>query len=694
MSDIIEDDPALEPYRDVILRRAERARRLYGQLTGGRGRIADWAAAHEHYGLHRVRGGWTFREWAPNATEMWLVGDFSGWRTTDEFRLRRRPGTGDWEGRFPPGAIRHGQFFRLEMRWSGGRGERIPAYARRVVQDASTGLFAAQVWNPRPYAWKNPAPARAGGRARGVPLVYEAHVGMASEEGKVATYAEFRDSTLPRIRDAGYNTVQLMAVMEHPYYGSFGYHVSSFFAASSRFGTPEDLKSLVDAAHGMGLRVIMDLVHSHAVRNERDGLSLFDGTDCQYFHSGPRGWHSAWDSRCFDYGKIEVLHFLLSNCRFWLDEYRFDGFRFDGVTSMLYRHHGLGVAFTDYSMYFGGDVDEDAHAYLALANSVIHETNPNAITVAEDVSGMPGCAAPTRALGLGFDYRMAMGEPDYWFRIAEKVPDERWSMHGLYHALTDRRRDERVVSYVESHDQALVGGKTFFFQLVDSAVYFGMGRAQHSLAVDRGVALHKMARLATLALNGGAYLNFMGNEFGHPEWIDFPREGNGFSYSHARRQWSLRDDPGLQFKALGDWDREMIAELSKGGCLSSPPIQLAANDADHVLAFYRGGLVFAFNFDPSRSYSDYGILVPPGGTYRLVMDTDEPRFGGQGRIAPRQEFRPVSVERGDEIVQQVRLYLPARSAVVLRRQARPRTLEMRPTASSTLARELNAEILM
>ena len=654
------DDPMLAPYRGAIEGRAAHARALAKRLAGGR-RLSDWASAHEYYGLHRVRGGWVFREWAPNATGIWLVGDFSGWKVSQRFALRRKGGTGDWEGTFPARAMRHGQFFRLEVVWDGGRGERIPAYARRVVQDKATDLFAAQVWEPKPYRWRNVSPP-----ARGTPLIYEAHVGMASEEGKVATYAEFRDQMLPRIKAAGYNTVQLMAVMEHPYYGSFGYHVSSFFAASSRFGTPEELKSLIDTAHGMGLRVIMDLVHSHAVRNERDGLSLFDGTDHQYFHAGARGWHSAWDSRCFDYGKVEVLHFLLSNCRFWLDEYRFDGFRFDGITSMLYTHHGLGTVFSDYSMYFDGSVDCDALAYLTLANRVIHETNPAAVTIAEDVSGMPGCASPERDGGMGFDYRMAMGEPDFWFHLAEKVPDGEWPMGGMFYSLTDHRREEKVVSYVESHDQALVGGKTFFFQLVDQAVYFGMRKDQESMSIDRGVALHKMARLATFALNGGAYLNFMGNEFGHPEWIDFPRAENGWSYHHARRQWSLRDDPSLRFKALGDWDANMLKELA-GDFSADRAIPLVRNDADHVLAFYRGGFVFAFNFDPVRSFSGYGVLVPPCGTYRLVFDSDEVRFGGQGRIAAGQEFWPANVEMGDEIVQQIKLYLPARTALVLRR---------------------------
>ena len=656
------NDPWLEPFRDAIEERAGRAKRLARRLAGKK-RLSDWASAHEYYGLHRTTQGWVFREWAPNATAIWLTGDFSEWKLTDGFALKRRPGTNDWEVEVPAQAIRHGQFYRLEMRWDESVGERIPAYARRVVQDSQTGLFAAQVWEPEEcYVWQNATP-----RKSAVPFIYEAHVGMASEEGKVATYAEFRDEMLPRIKEAGYNTVQLMAVMEHPYYGSFGYHVSSFFAASSRFGTPEDLKSLVDTAHGMGLRVIMDLVHSHAVKNERDGLSLFDGTDCQYFHSGPRGWHPAWDSRCFDYGKTEVLHFLLSNCRFWLDEYRFDGFRFDGITSMMYRDHGLGVSFAGYEMYFGNNIDDDALAYIALANRVIHEVNPSAITVAEDVSGMPGCASPLEDGGLGFDYRMAMGVPDCWFELAEDVADEDWSMQKLYRALTDRRREEKVVSYVESHDQSLVGGKTFFFQLADSDIYCGMRLDQRNLAVERGVALHKMSRLATLALNGGGYLNFMGNEFGHPEWIDFPREGNGFSFSHARRQWSLRDDPQLKFKALADWDAEILKILSGCGCFAGDPIPLVRNDPDHVLAFYRGGYIFVFNFDPSRSYSGYGVIVPPGGMYRHVLDSDELRFGGQGRIAAGQEFWPQNVDLGDEIVRQAKLYLPARTALVLKR---------------------------
>ena len=650
------DDEYLRPFEEAIRGRAMNAYARANQLTGGKTPLADWAAAHEYYGLHRTRRGWVFREWAPNATSMWLVGDFSKWRTNRLYECMRIPGSDVWELKLPAKAIKAGDNYRLEMRWAGGRGERIPAYARYVVQDPETKLFCAQVYESK-YKWRHESP-----KASGSPFIYEAHVGMGGEEERVHTYAEFRDEVLPRVKKAGYDTVQLMAIMEHPYYGSFGYHVSSFFAASSRFGTPDDLKSLVDAAHGMGLRVIMDLVHSHAVKNERDGLSMFDGTDYQYFHSGAKGWHRAWDSRCFDYGKTGVLHFLLSNCRFWLDEYRFDGYRFDGVTSMLFWDHGLGDAFTNYGMYFNGSVDDDAWAYLQMANRVIHESHPGAITIAEDVSGMPGVAAPAKDFGIGFDYRMAMGEPDFWFRLAEKVCDDDWPMGGIYYELTNRRAEEKVVSYVESHDQALVGGKTFFFQLADAAIYWGMGKDQHGLEVDRAIALHKMARLATAALNGGAYLNFMGNEFGHPEWIDFPREDNGWSYHHARRQWSLRDDPNLRFKPLADFDEEMLKCVRK---MRGEPVELVANEPDKVLAFKRGKYLFAFNFNPTKSFEGYGILVPPATEWKHLFDTDEVRFGGQGRIGRGAKYGPALVPWRDELVQQIRLYLPARTAVVL-----------------------------
>lgn len=658
------DDPYLLPFAEILKKRSRAAADKAAQLARTPGSLAEFACAHEYYGLHRTPEGWTFREWAPNATAIWLVGDFSGWQVQEPYRLQRVPGRDVWELFLEEGRLRHGQCYRLEVAWNGGRGERIPAYARRVVQDPDTLLFAAQVWNPPPYVWKCGSftvPKR-------VPLVYEAHVGMAQERETIGTYAEFRERVLPRIIRAGYNTVQLMAVMEHPYYGSFGYHVSNFFACSSRFGTPEELKELVDAAHGAGLSVVIDVVHSHSVKNEREGLSLFDGTPYQYFHNGLRGWHEAWDSRCFDYGKTDVLHFLLSNCRYWLDEFHFDGFRFDGITSMLYLHHGLGVDFLDYSQYFDATVDEDAWIYCNLANRVIHEVRPDAITIAEDVSGMPGIAAPIDDLGAGFDYRMAMGVPECWFRLVRDVRDEDWSIGYLWHELTNRRADEQTVNYVESHDQALVGGKTLFFQLVDAAVYDSMMRSAKNIKAERGVALHKLARLATLATSGHGYLNFMGNEFGHPEWIDFPREGNGFSYHYARRQWALRDNADLLYWCLGEFDEACLHLVTRFQALEGTvPRRLFVSDKEKMLVFERGPLVFIFNFHSSQSVRDYAVLVPPG-RYRLALDSDEELFGGQGRIQPGQTFELLSEMRGNENCHVIKVYLPCRTAMVLERE--------------------------
>ena len=658
------DDPWLAPYADVIERRAQRTEETIRRLTSGASdlpTLANFASAHEFYGLHRTADGWVFREWAPNATQIFLVGDFSNWEVRPEFMAERLPGRDIFEWHGPGDLLSHGQFYRLEVIWQGGRGERIPAYARRVVQDPKTGLFAAQVWQPKPFRWRHRFT-----RPNVTPLIYEAHVGMAQEEEGIGTYKAFTKNILPRIVKAGYNTVQLMGIMEHPYYGSFGYHVSSFYAASSRFGTPEDLKALIDTAHGMGLAVIMDIVHSHAVKNERDGLSCFDGTPYQYFHDGSRGWHDAWDSRCFDYGKTDVLHFLLSNCRFWLDEYHFDGFRFDGVTSMLYLHHGLGVDFSSYGMYFDASVDEDAYVYLTLANGLIHTVKPDALTIAEDVSGMPGIGAPLSEKGVGFDYRMAMGIPECWFRLVRDVRDEDWSVGFLWHELTNRRADEQTVSYVESHDQALVGGKSFIFQMLDKEMYGAMHKGSVNLTVDRGLALHKMARLATLGCCC-AYLNFMGNEFGHPEWIDFPREGNGNSYHHARRQWSLRDDPTLRFKGLADFDEAMLHLMTQERVLEDTiPCRIYASDEDKVLAFMRGEFLFVFNFHSEHSLADYPVIVPPG-HYHHELDTDAEAFGGFARIQQRQEYPMTTVKHEDEICFAIRLYLPARTAIIIRR---------------------------
>ncbi|HMR72522.1 MAG TPA: alpha-amylase family glycosyl hydrolase, partial [Candidatus Saccharibacteria bacterium] len=563
---------------------------------------------------------------------------------------------GKWELRLPAEKLRHGLLYKLRIHWRGGSGDRLPSYTTYALQDPSSLVFNAAVWSPpTTYAWQSASP-----ETTEIPLIYEAHIGMSSEKPEVATYAYFTKNILPRIKKAGYNTVQLMAIAEHPYYGSFGYHVTNFFAVSSRFGTPDDFKKLVDTAHSLGLRVIVDLVHSHAAKNELEGLSRFDGSLHQYFHKGPRGNHPAWDSRVFDYGKSEIAHFLLSNCRFWLDEYRVDGFRFDGITSMLYTDHGLERAFTSYDDYFGDDIDLDALTYLTLASELAHSIRPDAILIAEDMSGMPGLAAPVSEGGVGFDYRLNMGTPDLWIKTLKEQKDEDWDLGHLFHELTTKRPEEKTISYTESHDQALVGDKTLLFRLLDSAMYEHMTVNDSDVTTDRGIALIKLLRLLTAATQNGGYLNFMGNEFGHPEWIDFPREGNDWSYHYARRQWSLVDNPKLKYHQLAAFDEAML-DLIKQLQKQCDYVQVSNND--HTLSFMRGDYLFAFNFSPDTSFTDYAFPVKPG-SYSLALTTDAPQFGGHDRIDTSVQYFTRTNTSNTSLL----AYLPARSALVLKRQ--------------------------
>ena len=658
MLKLVEEDKLLKPFAGIIEKRHQQVLAMEREFTYRTTRLSDSCNSYLYYGLHRTNEGWVFREWAPNATAIYLLGEFNDWRKHPDYALTK-VGDGNWEIKLPLGALAHEMLYRLLVEWNGGSGERLPSHVRRVIQDEYTKIYSAQVWDPlNPYQMRHERPKRTG-----YPLIYEAHIGMSTEHRRVSTFTEFRLFVLPRIVDLGYNTIQLMAVQEHPYYGSFGYQVANFFAVSSRFGTPDELKALIDAAHSMGIRVIMDIVHSHAVNNEEEGLSRFDGSYDQYFYPGDRGYHPLWGSRCFDYGKHEVLNFLLSNCKYWLEEFRFDGYRFDGITSMLYWDHGINKDFTEYSLYYDGNQDESAITYLALANRVIHQVDPEAITIAEDMSGMPGVASPIEDGGMGFDYRMNMGTPDYWIKLLKEKRDEEWHVGDLFYELTNKREEEHTISYAESHDQALVGDKTIFFRLVDKAIYSSMGVFDKNVIIDRGMSLHKMIRLVTIGTAADGYLNFMGNEWGHPEWIDFPREGNGWSYDHARRLWSLVDDENLRFRFLNVFDKSMIQMVNDTRVFHWRPEPLVRDNERQVLIFTRGDYLFVFNFNPEKSFPDY-VFDAPSGKYTMILNTDNRNFDGLGRIDEKIEHftRYVSPGRG-----QLSLYIPARTGFVLKR---------------------------
>ena len=653
---IFKYDPYLLPFEKDLDLRMENYRRKKEELLKPDQTLGDFANGHHFFGFHREKDGWYYREWAPAADKLYLTGDFCGWDRYAHPLEKKENGVFEL---FLPGvdALPSGSRVMAVVVSGGQELERIPLYANRVEQDSQTHAWNAVIHTPKPFAWTDE-----GFKPKKKLFIYECHIGMAQEEGKIGSYREFREKTLPRIRKLGYNTIQIMAVMEHPYYASFGYQVTNFFAASSRYGTPEELKELIDTAHKMGIAVLLDVVHSHACKNTREGINEFDGTAYQFFHEGDRGEHSAWGTKCFNYGKNEVIHFLLSNLKYWLTEYHFDGFRFDGVTSMLYLDHGLGTSFDCYEKYFSMNTDTEAVTYLQLAAEMVRQINPNAILIAEDMSGMPGMCVPIKDGGFGFDYRLAMGEPDMWIRLLKDISDENWDLGSIYYELTQRRPEEKQIGYCESHDQALVGDKTIMFRLCDQEMYWSMDKNNGSLIIDRGMALHKLLRLITMTLGGEGYLTFMGNEFGHPEWIDFPREGNGWSYHYCRRQWSLADSPDLKYQYLNAFEKAMVAMAKKLRIIGGRQAQLWLDNGAKTLVYQKGSGIFAFNFHPVNSYEGCFVPVPEVGEYEVVMSTDDLCFGGHGRVW-HQRYATIQKEGKTGIL----LYLPSRTAVVLRK---------------------------
>ena len=657
MYKIFEFNPQLLPYEKDIDRRMELYLSTKKRILAKGQTLNDFANAHNFYGFHHVKGGWYYREWAPMANQLYLEGEFNDWKKTSH-PLNKLEG-GNWEI-FLEGdnTLWDGCKVKVVVDTKLERTERFPLYTKRVVRDPESLVFdAVVVDDKKTFKWTDK-----NFKGEKELYIYEAHVGMAQEEGRIGTYLEFADKILPKIKQAGYNTIQLMAVMEHPYYGSFGYQVSNFYAASSWFGKPEDLKYLVNKAHKMGIRVLLDLVHSHAVKNTAEGINMFDGTVWQFFHDGEKGEHPAWGTKCFNYGHDGVLHFLLSNLKFWMEEYHFDGFRFDGITSMLYHDHGLGTDFCSNDKYFSMNTHTEAITYLQLANELIRQVNPEAITIAEDMSGMPGMCLPIEDGGIGFDYRLEMGLPDMWIKTVKELRDEDWNIYKMWCDMCLRRPGEKTIAYVESHDQALVGDKTMIFRLADAAMYTDMNKDCHNTVIDRAVALHKMIRLFTLGGGGEGYLNFMGNEFGHPEWIDFPREGNGWSYHYCRRQWSLKDNGFLKYQWLGDFDEDMINLAKNNDLFTQQMGDLMLNkEREQILVFYRHGLLFAFNFNPDQSMANILVPVHQPGEYSVALSTDDEKYGGWDRI--EHMTYPTKMFDGKHYVE---LYLPARTGVVLK----------------------------
>ncbi|CAI4211611.1 unnamed protein product [Parascedosporium putredinis] len=650
MSGVVKLDPWLSPFEPVLQRRFAKAHEWITRLNETEGGLDKFSKGAEKFGLNVDKdNNVVYREWAPNATEAFLIGEFNNWERGPHPMKKDEYGVFEITVPAKNGqvAIPHNSKLKISLTLPNGeRADRLPAWIKYVTQElAVSPAYDARFWNPpasERYQFQNSRPTKPQSLR-----IYEAHVGISSPELRVTTYKEFTKSMLPRIKALGYNAIQLMAIMEHAYYASFGYQVNNFFAASSRYGPPEDLKELVDTAHSLGLVVLLDVVHSHASKNVLDGLNEFDGSDHQYFHEGGKGRHELWDSRLFNYGHHEVLRFLLSNLRFWMDEYQFDGFRFDGVTSMLYAHHGIGTGFSGgYHEYFGAEVDEEGVVYLMLANEMLHQLYPEVITVAEDVSGMPALCLPLSLGGVGFDYRLAMAVPDMWIKILKELKDEDWDMANICWTLTNRRHGEKTIAYCESHDQALVGDKTIMMHLCDAELYTNMSNLTPlTPVIDRGMALHKMIRLLTHGLGGEGYLNFEGNEFGHPEWLDFlARVTRTRSVSQRIRS---------------------VDELVRGEArmATRPQAYISLkHEGDKVIVFERGKALFIFNFNSTESFADYRIGVDVPGTYKVVLNTDSKDVGGHDRVDSNTRYHTTAMEWNGR-KNWTHVYVPCRTAL-------------------------------
>eukprot|EP01100_Stratorugosa_tubuloviscum_P001264 TRINITY_DN127_c0_g1_i1.p1 TRINITY_DN127_c0_g1~~TRINITY_DN127_c0_g1_i1.p1 ORF type:complete len:676 (-),score=254.14 TRINITY_DN127_c0_g1_i1:83-2110(-) len=664
---VLNDDPYLLPYQNAIKQRNESLKKFKKIINETENGYENFSRGYEIFGLHKRKDGIEYREWAPGAKNIWLFGDFNDWNKNSHKCTRNQYGIFTlYIFDLPNGqpAIPHNSKIKVIIETANGNFEdKIPIWITNVKQEPKAIIYDGIFWNPpQKYEFKYKRPEKPS-RLR----IYETHVGMATEEYGIGSYVNFKDNVIPYIASIGYNTIQIMAIMEHAYYASFGYQITSFFAASSRYGTPEELKEMIDVAHSYGLTVLLDVVHSHASKNILDGLNKFDGTDHHYFHEGPRGYHDLWDSRLFNYSNHEVLRFLLSNLRWWVEEYRFDGFRFDGVTSMIYRHHGIAHAFCSYDDYFDSNkTDEEAILYLSLANDMLHTLYPNIITIAEDVSGMPTLCRPVSEGGIGFDYRLAMAIPDKWIQLLKEYRDENWNIGNIIHTLTNRRYREATIAYAESHDQSLVGDKTIAFWLMDKEMYENMSVLQpRTPIIDRGMALHKMIRLITCGLGGEGYLTFMGNEFGHPEWVDFPREGNQDSYHYARRQWKLAKDDLLRYKHLLEFEKQMLQLEERYNWLNSNQAYISLqHEGDKMIVFERANLIWIFNFHPFKSFSDYKIGVEIAGKYKIILNSDNIIFDGHQRIDENIEIF-TQPESWNNRSNSIFVYVPSRVAILL-----------------------------
>ena len=661
----------MKPFEINIKKRVLEYKKILNEIIKNEKSLENFSKSYEFMGISLLpNGDIKYREYAPGAKGISIFGEFNNWNKEQYWAQKDK--FGYWEVIVPNenGApkIQHGQIVKINVVLEDGNWmERNPIWSHYLIQNKENMILENIFWNPEiKYKWKYPEKHM---KKPNSLRIYEVHIGLSSFDPKINTYKEFAEDILPRVKKMGYTAIQFMAIMEHADYASFGYHVNYLFAISSRFGTPEEFMYLIDKCHENGLYVIMDIIHSHASSNVNDGFNYWDGTDHLYFHGGDLGKHVQWDSKLYNYSSYETLRLLLSNCSYYINEYRIDGFRFDCVTSMLYTHHGIDYTFTgNYQEYFGEYFNEESAVYLMLANILIHKLNPEALTIAEDFSGMPGLCRPVNEGGYGFDYKMHMKICDKWKNFLMDIKDEEWNIGNILYTLTNRRYNENHISYAESHDQSFIGNYSLSSLLLSSERFWNMSKkSPETIVIDRGICLFKMIRLLTFALGGEGSLNFMGNEFACPDSLDFPKKENRFSYSHCRRRWDLCDNEELRYQFLYKWEVIMnkLEEIfnfirSKDQYISTK------HEEDKVIVFEKGDLLFVFNFHPIKSFEGYQIGTKWGSKHKIILDSDEERFMGKGRLKYGHENMFLSTKKQfNNRPYNMKVYIPSRTCMVL-----------------------------
>ena len=609
-----------------------------------------------HYELYKVLGSHTierdgvagthFAVWAPSARAVHVVGSFNGWDRSQHALHARWDSSGIYEGFIPD--VGKGELYKYAITTQEGAVlEKGDPFALHWETPPKTASVVWDTW----YEWKDDAwmQKRRSRNANEHPVsVYEVHIGSWKRDGKRQyTYRELIDQLVPYVVDMGYTHVEFMPVMEHPFYGSWGYQITGYFAPTSRFGTPQDFMALVDAFHAAGVGVLLDWVPSH-FPNDPHGLDRFDGTHL-YEHADPRkGFHPDWKSNIFNYGRYEVRSFLISNARFWVDRYHADGLRVDAVASMLY---------LDYSRkegewipnQHGGNENLEAISLLKEFNEAIYSDFPGAMTIAEESTSFSGVSRPTYTGGLGFGQKWMMG----WMHDALEYFKED-PIHRRYH--------QNAITF------SLVYAFTENFQLPLShdEVVHGKGPI-----VDRmpGDEWQKFANLRLLYAmqytHPGTQLNFMGNEIGQTSEWHHERQLDWWLLDHAPHQ-------GVQAltRSLNELYRTEPAFWRKQ---FSPEgfAWIDYNDhANSVLSYLRKGdpeqgdrdVVVVANMTPVVR-EGYRIGVPGAGTYQTLLNTDDKQYFGSGTATTAQYEAEEIAQHG--LSHSINLTLPPLAIVIL-----------------------------